>query len=246
MVSEVLFSMNHKKETPWLFKSLRGKGYYIALILCACVIGVGGYVYNRNVRKAPAGQGETAITQPVAAVPKATKPVMNQEGGGLVPAIGTTPTLPAVPVSPEASASEPAIRRTVWPVEGESLAVFAMDHLAYNQTTRDWRVHNGVDLCGAAGTEVRAAAEGKVRAVYTDEVMGPTVVLEHAGGFVTTYSSLEEEPELEAGAKVACGEVIGTVGTTALTETALEPHVHFAVTCGGSPVDPAEFLPREE
>ena len=43
-------------------------------------------------------------------------------------------------------------------------------------------------------------------------------------------------------AKSAAGQAIGTVGNTALLESALGDHLHFAVTCDSKPVDPAKFL----
>ena len=130
----------------------------------------------------------------------------------------------------------------MWPVEGETAAAYAMDRLAYNETTRDWRVHNGVDLTATAGTEVKAAADGTVYTVYSDDLLGTTVVIRHSGGYVTTYSSLSEETAVAAGDTVSCGDTIGTVGKTALTEKALEPQVHFSVTCNDQGLDPAEFV----
>ena len=53
--------------------------------------------------------------------------------------------------------------------------------------------------------------------------MGTTVVIRHSGGYVTTYSCLSEETAVAAGDTVSCGDTIGTVGQTALTEKALEP-----------------------
>ena len=44
------------------------------------------------------------------------------------------------------------------------------------------------------------------------------------------------------GEQVTMGQVIGTVGNTALVETVLGPHVHFSVTYQDLPIDPAEFL----
>ena len=38
------------------------------------------------------------------------------------------------------------------------------------------------------------------------------------------------------------GTVIGCVGSTALIESAIGPHVHFSVTYRDASVDPAEFL----
>ena len=37
--------MNNDKQNRGFWQSLKGKGYYIALILCAAAIGISGYVY---------------------------------------------------------------------------------------------------------------------------------------------------------------------------------------------------------
>ena len=44
------------------------------------------------------------------------------------------------------------------------------------------------------------------------------------------------------GDRVAMGQTIGNVGTTALLETTLGSHVHFSVTQDGVPMDPMDFL----
>ena len=117
-----------------------------------------------------------------------------------------------------------------------------METLSYNQTTRDWRVHDGIDIAAEAGTPVCAAAEGVVESVREDDAMGCTVTISHDGGYTTQYSSLAGEVSVQSGEAVVMGQVIGCVGDTALLETALGPHVHFSVTCKGAPMDPAEFL----
>ncbi len=229
--------MNNDKENQSLFQGLKAKGYYIALILCACAIGISGYVYYRSSNKTPAANETTVSTV-------ATKPAgLSQNEDGLVPAIGTTPTIPQKETTPSTAPTEPEKpQKTMWPVEGEAVAVYAMDKLTFNETTQDWRVHNGVDLAAPAGTEVKAAADGEVYTVYNDDLMGTTVVLRHNGGYLTTYASLDEKALVEAGDQVKCGDPIGVVGTTALCEKALECHVHFSVTCNDQPVDPAEFM----
>ena len=135
--------------------------------------------------------------------------------------------------------------RTASPVAGEIVAVYAMDSLGYNATTRDWRVHSGVDIAADEGTAVCAAADGTVYTVYEDETMGTTVVIRHVDGYVTTYASLSEDVSVKAGDSVAMGQKIGCVGQTALLESAIGCHVHFGVTCNDEPVDPQEFLAQE-
>ena len=122
------------------------------------------------------------------------------------------------------------------------VAVYAMDALGYNATTRDWRTHNGVDIAAEEGAKVCAAAAGTVYTVYEDETMGKTVVIRHDGGYVTQYSSLAEEVSVNPGDTVTVGQQIGSVGNSALLESAIGAHVHFSVSCNDTPVDPVAFL----
>ena len=197
-----------------------GKGYYIALVLCAVAIGISGYLYYRNTN------------DPSLDNPNATIDAMNPDTTN-----STTPTQPTQPTQP---AKKPL--KTGKPVSGEVLTDYAMDCLCYNPTTRDWRTHNGMDFAAAADTQVLAAADGTVYTIYNDETMGTTVVIRHEDGYVTTYSSLSDNLLVSVGQDVELGQAIGYVGTTALVETALGDHVHFSVSCAGKPVDPEDFF----
>ena len=131
------------------------------------------------------------------------------------------------------------------PVDGAVVQGYSMDRLAYNATTRDWRTHAGMDIAAPEGSEVRAAAEGTVLAVFTDDLLGRTVTVEHADGWVTHYANLAEEAAVSAGDRVEAGQVLGTVGRTALGEIGSEPHLHFAVYRNNVPQDPEAFLAGE-
>ena len=132
---------------------------------------------------------------------------------------------------------------TVRPVEGAVVTAYSMDKLLYNETMRDWRTHDGVDIAADAGTAVAAARAGTVESVAADPVMGMTVVIRHEGNWETVYSSLTDMPEVEAGDAVTAGQVVGFVGETAASESALGPHLHFSVLQDGKPVNPDDFLP---
>ena len=210
-------------------RGLYGKGYYITLALSAVAIAAAGYWYYLD-------QQPVAVEEPQATVAAAaTEEVLE--------IIGTTEE--ATPVL-EPTAVLPKTLKTAAPVAGETVAGYAMDCLSYNETTRDWRVHNGVDIAAEAGTEVLAAADGTVYTTYTDDSMGTTVVIRHEGGYTTRYASLAEELHVGAGDTVKMGQAIGCVGSTALIETAIGPHVHFSVTYRDASVDPAEFLSLEQ
>ena len=203
-------------------RSFGGKGYYIALVLCAAAIGITSYVYS-------SGREDDAVQ--TANTPAVITGTVEQSTSG---AETTAPVQTPAPTVGRLA--------TQAPVQGQVLNEYAMEVLSYNQTTRDWRVHNGVDFAAAAGTAVTAAADGEVYTVYEDDQMGMTVVIRHEGGYTTRYSSLGADVAVSAGQPVSMGQTIGTVGTSALMENALGDHVHFTVTKNDEPMDPMEFL----
>ena len=209
--------------------SFGGKGYYIALILCAAAIGISGYLYYQN-----ANGDEPQLQDPTLNVD-----VMN-------PTIGVNPTdgnHATEGTQPSGTApTEKRPLKTGLPVVGETVHDYAMESLSYNETTRDWRVHNGIDIAAEAGTTVCAAADGTVYTTYEDDTMGYTVVIRHQDGYVTVYSSLSEDLAVSAGDAVTLGQAIGTVSNSALLESAIGDHLHFSVSCNDEPVDPNQFL----
>ena len=217
-------------------RSFNGKGYYIALILCAVAIGISGYLYYQNTMQQEANllQEEPQEQQMLATM-----------GTEALEAIATQPPVAQSTTPPSQSATQPAekkVLKTAAPVDGQTIQSYAMDCLSYNETTRDWRVHNGVDIGAQEGAKVMAAADGKVIAVYEDDTMGYTVEIRHEGGYTTRYASLAETVSVQEGDTVKLGQIIGCVGDTALVESVIGHHVHFSVTYQDAPMDPADFL----
>lgn len=210
-----------------------GKGYYIALVLCAAAIGITSYVTRPSKDKQPDTppllQAESAET------------ASSQQTQALEALATEAPEESPVPSSAPQQ-TQPEKLRTAPPLSGSVTTLYAMDSLSYNETTRDWRVHNGVDYPGELGDPVSAAADGTVISVREDDSLGTTVVLRHTGGYETTYQNLEETVPVRLGDKVVLGQTIGSVGATALTESAIGPHVHFSVAYQDMPMDPADFL----
>lgn len=210
-----------------------GKGYYIALVLCAAAIGITSYVTRPSKDKQPDTppllQAESAET------------ASSQQTQALEALATEAPEESPVPSSAPQQ-TQPEKLRTAPPLSGSVTTLYAMDSLSYNETTRDWRVHNGVDYPGELGDPVSAAADGTVISIREDDSLGTTVVLRHTGGYETTYQNLEESVPVQLGDKVVLGQTIGSVGATALTESAIGPHVHFSAAYQDMPMDPADFL----
>ena len=211
------------------------RGYYIALILCAAAIGITSYVYQRNT-----DTNEDVLLEEYEVIPVGT-----MAGEEDVAVIATQPQTGPAQTNPTEETTQPTVKRGMkvhFPVSGQQIYGYSMETLSYNQTTRDWRVHNGVDFGAEEGTPVCAAADGTVYTTYEDDSMGHTVVIRHDGGYTTKYSSLTKDLAVSAGETVEAGQTIGYVGSTALVETTLGSHLHFSVTCQDQPMDPAEFL----
>lgn len=206
---------------------VKDKGYYIVLLLCAAAVGVSGYFLLTGSEEQPIQAEVSATVAPTRATNPSVKDVA-----------ATQATLPT------AESTVPAAPSIQWmrPVDGDMLTAFAADHLAFNETTRDWRTHEGADYSAELGQEVLAAAEGTVHTIYEDESLGMTVVLRHDNGYTTHYSNLSEEVSVNVGDSLPAGAVLGTVGQTACTETAAASHLHFAVYQENLPVDPESLF----
>lgn len=158
------------------------------------------------------------------------------------PAPTPTPRPASVEVTIEpAETQEPFI----FPCEGEMGMPFAVEALLYSETLQEYRTHEGVDFLGEEGDPVRAAEEGTVTRVWEDPLMGNCIEITHREGYITRYCSLATPGLVETDAKVARGQVLGTMGTSAAIECGEGPHLHFELWQLQEPLDPIKFL-REE
>ncbi len=114
----------------------------------------------------------------------------------------------------------------------------------FSYTMNDYRVHNGLDFAASVGTPVLSAADGEICEIVDDPMMGVCVSVKHNGGAVTKYKGLSNESMdiHSVGDSVACGEVIGSAGDTALIESAEENHVHFELLIDGEHENPADYF----
>ncbi len=233
--------MQHEKKPSKWKQMIKSRGYYIVLFLCLIAVGTSGYLYYRGSNsEKPAAQPSTTqeSTSPTGGKAASTAPASKPtESTGTKDAFSDD-TVPAIAPKQE---DDSALAVSA-PIDGETVQAYAMDHLAYNETTRDWRTHAGVDIAGELGAPVHAAAKGVVYAVYDDDAMGKTVVVNHANGYSTYYSNLAEDVNVSVGDTVDADTVLGVVGDTATVEVAAQPHLHFAVYQDTKVVDPSQFL----
>ena len=221
-------------------------GFFITMAVCLVVIGISGYYLLLDDRETTPEPQHTPPVETTAITPESEIQVIEEEPE-TVEVLAPDPVPVSAPTMPEAEIDDTPViaeapRLIVTPVHGEVLMAFSMDELTYNPTMEDWRTHDGMDIEAASGTTVLAACNGTVHSVEDDAFLGTTVVVDHDGGYQTTYANLQANPPVEPGDLVSAGQILGAVGTTAVTESTQGPHLHFSVSKGGEAINPHEFL----
>ncbi|MET0406067.1 MAG: peptidoglycan DD-metalloendopeptidase family protein, partial [Cystobacter sp.] len=99
-------------------------------------------------------------------------------------------------------------------------------------------VQKGVDIRAAAGTPVRAVAEGLV--VYAGWLRGygNLLILDHGGGYHSLVAHLASVSP-GVGDRLAAGDAVGEVGETGSLKGA---YLYFEIRRAGQAVDPAPWL----
>lgn len=119
----------------------------------------------------------------------------------------------------------------VWPAVGEIVETFDIAESG----------NKGVDIAGPLGSDVVAAADGKV--VYSGSALrgyGNLVIIKHTESFLSAYAYnnsilVNERDWVVAGQKIA---TMGSSGTDSV-------RLHFEVRYRGKSLDPLKYLPKQ-
>ena len=228
--------MSEKPQKPTFFEKLKDtRANRAAIITSVILIAAIAVIISVTVANNRSKQND----EPIA------KPSTTQKGE-------VTTKAPTTTVAPE---TEPPAATSPRPVEDKlpsfSLpvsGVLSKKHdptlQVYSSTMKDYRVHLGVDIVTEESAPVYAAADGKISKIWEDTLMGYCIAVKHGGDCYTIYKNLAETlPEgISEGASVRSGQLIGTVGESAMIEVAEEPHLHFEMTVADLSVDPLEYF----
>jgi septal ring factor EnvC (AmiA/AmiB activator) len=124
-----------------------------------------------------------------------------------------------------------------WPVEGTVVYRFGRQAGRDNTAVRQ----HGIGIAVPLGTPVRAVAGGVVQHAGPFGTYGPTVLLEHGGGYYTLYLYLSRI-DVAVGADVVAGQNVGLSGGAGSDDG---PHIEFQIRGqGGIALDPQTWLKR--
>ena len=178
----------------------------------------------------PAVATAAATTRPVTAASVVPTPVPPAQAASAPAAAASAPASAPAPVTaaPASAAAGPDEDITwLWPARGNVINAF------------DEVKNKGLDIAGAAGDPVLAAADGRV--VYVGASLrgyGNLIILKHNNTYLTAYAHnqvllVKEDQSVRRGQKIA------EMGNSDADRVKL----HFEVRRQGKPVDPAKYLP---
>ncbi len=157
------------------------------------------------------GQGSVAPTPPSAATALPTEDL---------PPVAEAASAPE---QPDLSAERTQTSRFMMPARGTIVR-------PYEKGKND-----GIGISAAAGSPVRAAADGTVAAITRDTDQVPILVLRHEGNVLTVYAGVDNL-SVEKGDAVTRGDEIAQIRSTG------QPFLHFEVRDGFESVDPMPYL----
>jgi bla regulator protein blaR1 len=140
--------------------------------------------------------------------------------------------IPAAKTNDESASDESAIELSLQLPKGSKIS--SPFGYRIHPVSSKKSLHDGIDIAGKKGTDIVAAAEGKVILAETVSAKGLTVTIEHNKVWSTEYRHLDKL-SVKEGDEVKEGDLIGLMGSTG---DSTGPHLHFSVLKNGEYVDP--------
>ncbi|MEG1203805.1 MAG: M23 family metallopeptidase [Clostridia bacterium] len=128
------------------------------------------------------------------------------------------------------------------PIQGEVQKIYSIDKVIYSKTLELWKTHDGIDIKGEIGQNVKAIEKGIVQKVYEDSFYGTTVVIDHGQGYKSSYSNLANATNVSQKQNVVKGQILGKISNTAIGEIKDEPHLHFMLYKNNQIIDPSSIF----
>ena len=209
-------------------------GMYFSLSVCIVALFLG--VFSAAKRQNELFDKNEDITKSVVEIRKNQTDITKTEA--------TTTTQTTTKTTEKQTTKSAIANRFILPIGGVIKKEFSSEVLQYSETYGDWRLHQGIDIAAKKGTQVGSAGKGRVKKVYTDDLFGETVVIDHGNGIVCNYSGLKNIV-VNKGDVLEIGQKIGILGDIPC-EIADETHLHFEVLKDSKEVEPLKELEIED
>lgn len=221
-------------------KFIKGSGFYIALCACVAVVGVAGYVTYKQTSDRLKNQLDSTGSSYGSSDWSYDDINVNIDKNNEEPIVTTT--IESKPEVTTSKAKQVAAEPFVMPMNGEVLNEFSNGELIKSKTLNCWKTHDGIDIKGTLGDQVKSMTGGKVISVDEDPLWGVCVVIDHGNGIEGHYYNLNKTIPVKVNEKVSAGTIIGAIGDTAQCEIAEVSHLHFGVKKNGKWINPMDVI----
>lgn len=254
-------SNRYRKSTASAF--FKDKGFNIVLTISIIMVIIAGYMalnWNTDIDDETADNPDNAQSDSLDVYEGETPDfgdtedelvIVTDEGDSaevLTPQDGITDSNPLNTETEGENGEEPSetpltvVQSYIAPCSGEIVKNYSGFTPVFSETLRDWRIHTGIDFATSEPVNVSAVADGIVEDVYSDELMGVTVLIRHPDGMLSLYQSLAENPKVLNKMEVKQGDIIGKTGATASAEEHEGTHLHFELILNGANCDPNDYI----
>lgn len=129
-----------------------------------------------------------------------------------------------------------------WPVNGQVVLDYSMDHTVYFQTLDVYKYNPSIIVGTSIGEPVIAAANCKILSIEENTETGTTITADLGNGYQAVYGQLADV-QVAVDDVVAEGTTLGYVNEQTRFYAEEGSNLYFAMTKDGESIDPIVYLP---
>jgi len=129
----------------------------------------------------------------------------------------------------------------LWPVDGNVIMNYNVDHLVYHATLMQYKINPAIIIAAEIGTEVKSATDGIITDIYEDPITGLTVTTDIGDGYSLLYGQLANVNH-KIGDRLAEGEIIGEINKPTRFYSIEGSNLYFMVMEDEKTVNPMLLL----
>ena len=190
----------------------------LCTVLVLSIITISAYTSISNSQGAESNQVQNDQTVNV------DKPVVDDKEDPIKPTVSTSPIIFDLPFDNATISKE-----------------YTDSSLLYDETTKLWCTHQGLDFSCIEGQEIKSVYDGKIEKIENSMMNGTVVYLRVSDELVVVYKGLASDVNVKEGDLVKKGDVIGKASSF-LAEKADGVHLHLELLKSGKLCDPTEYF----
>ncbi len=217
-------------------KFLAGKGFYPVVAICLIAVGVATWSAVSSLAPQADVSSNQSYTEKVSSYTVSEKEP--EPAGNTVSDVSDTRSSSIKQTS--STPKKPTAEYFVMPIEGNIIKNFSLTNLQYSATYSDMRIHNGIDIDAAEGSQIKSAGAGVVSKIENDVLWGTVIKIDHGNGIVGVYCGIDN-PSVKENDTVHAGTTLGELGIIPC-ESSDKSHLHFEILCNDQYTSPLDVM----